>query len=72
MSAARVATAVKFCLVNSCKISHFGINPVRGGSPPRERRRRGVSAVSVGAFVQAMDRVLMLVALLNLNRMKVE
>lgn len=31
-----VAGMARFCLVNSCKISHFGINPESGGSPPRE------------------------------------
>lgn len=29
---------IRFCLINSWAISHFGINPVSGGSPLNERR----------------------------------
>lgn len=61
-----------FCLVSSCRISHFGINPVRGGRPPRDRRTRGVSEVSAGAFAQEVARVLMVVARLSLKTRNVE
>lgn len=55
------------CLVSSCRISHFGAKPVRGGRPPSERRIRGVRAVSAGALAHAVARVLMLVASEALN-----
>lgn len=60
------------CLVSSCRISHFGIKPVRGGRPPRERRIRGAKHVNAGDLVHEMARVLMLVDLLSLNTRKVE
>lgn len=53
-------------------MSHLGMNPVSGGSPPRERSRRGVSAVRAGAFAQEVASVLMLVELFSLNTRKVE
>jgi len=48
------------------------MNPVSGGSPPRERRIKGVRDVSAGAFAHEVARVLMLVALFSLNTRKVE
>lgn len=48
------------------------MNPVKGGSPPSERRTRGVRQVRAGAFVQEVARALMLVALLSLKTRKVE
>lgn len=33
---------------SSCKINHFGIKPVKGGSPPRDRSVRRM-AVVIGA-----------------------
>lgn len=60
------------CLVNSWRMSHFGIKPVSGGRPPRERRTRGVSAVRIGVFAQEMARELMLVALFVLKIKNVE
>lgn len=30
---------------SSCRISHFGIKPVRGGSPPRDRSVRRMAVV---------------------------
>lgn len=53
-------------------MSHFGIKPVSGGSPPRERRMRGVREVNIGAFVQEVASVLILVALFSLNTRNVE
>lgn len=72
MSAAMVAVVARSCLVSSCKINHFGINPVSGGSPPRERSTRGVKDVRAGVFAQEVARVLMLVELLSLNTRNVE
>ena len=31
-------------------VIHFGINPVRGGSPPNDRRRIGSKILSWGEF----------------------
>ena len=30
---------------SSCRISHFGMKPVRGGSPPRDRSVRRMAVV---------------------------
>lgn len=57
---------------SSCRISHFGIKPVSGGSPPSDKRMSGVNEVRTGAFVHAVDRVLIVVALLILNTRNVE
>lgn len=67
-----MATGARSCLVSSCKISHLGMNPVSGGSPPRDKRTRGVSAVRAGVFAQAVASMLMLVDLLSLNTRNVE
>lgn len=48
------------CLVSSCRMSHLGIKPVRGGRPPSERRMRGAMAVMAGILVHVVARVLML------------
>lgn len=46
------------------------MNPVRGGSPPNDRRVRGAMAVRAGALVQEMASWLTLVALFALKIMK--
>lgn len=61
----------KFCVVSSCKISHFGINPVSGGSPPRDSSVRAVVAVMIGVFGQFIASVLIFVAPISLNVRKV-
>lgn len=33
-----IARGILLKLISSCKISHLGINPVRGGSPPSDSR----------------------------------
>jgi len=48
------------------------MKPVRGGRPPSERRTRGASDVRIGALVQEVASVLMLVDLLSLKTRKVE
>jgi len=58
--------------VSSCRISHLGMKPVIGGRPPRDRRASGAMAVKTGPFAHDVARVLMVVALFNLNRMNVE
>lgn len=60
------------CLVISCRISHFGANPVSGGSPPSDKRTRGVRAVRAGLLVEEVASALILVALLYLKVRKVE
>lgn len=67
-----MAVVARSCLVSSCKINHFGINPVSGGRPPRDKRIRGIKDVRAGAFVQEVARALMLVELLSLNTRNVE
>lgn len=62
----------RLCLVNSCKISHFGMNPVKGGRPPRDSSTRGAREVSTGAFAHEVARELILVALFSLNTRNVE
>lgn len=67
-----VAMGARSCFVSSCRISHFGINPVSGGRPPSERRTRGVRVVMAGAFVHEVASELILVALLSLKIRNVE
>lgn len=57
-----MARAGKFCLVSSCKISHFGINPVSGGRPPNASRASIAVIVAIGVFAHFVDRVLIFVA----------
>ena len=56
-----MAVRGRLCFVSSWRISHFGINPVRGGRPPSERRDRVASAARLGALVHAVASVLILV-----------
>jgi len=67
-----VARGARPCFVSSCKINHFGKKPVRGGSPPREKSRRGESAVRAGALAHELASILILVVLVNLNVKKAE
>jgi len=48
------------------------MKPVSGGRPPRDRRIKGVIAVSAGVFVHAVASILTLVALFSLNTRNVE
>lgn len=60
------------CLVSSCRISHFGAKPVRGGRPPSESRARGTMAVRAGAFAHEVARELIFVELFSLKTINVE
>lgn len=51
------------CFVSSCKISHFGRNPVSGGSPPRESKINGKIALRRGKFDQEVANALIVVEL---------
>lgn len=53
-------------------MSHFGIKPVRGGSPPSDRRISGVIAVRAGALVQQAASVFRVRALFKIKIRKVE
>lgn len=44
-------------------MSHLGINPASGGSPPKDRRRAGATTVRVGVLVQDVANSLMVVVL---------
>ena len=55
------------CFVSSWTISHLGPNPVRGGRPPRDNRRRVAIPVRVGAFAQEFPRVQMLRDCVRIN-----
>lgn len=55
------------CIVSSCRISHFGIKPVSGGRPPRERSIRVVVEAIRGAFDQVCASVLIFVVARSLN-----
>lgn len=57
----RVAVKGRPFLASSSRIIHLGRNPVKGGSPPRERRRRGKVAVRVGVLAQDVERPLIVV-----------
>lgn len=50
--------------MSSCKISHLGIKPERGGRPPRDSNTRVVNAARVGDLVHEVARVLMVRELL--------
>lgn len=67
-----MATNGRSCFVISCRISHFGMKPVNGGRPPKDNKTSGVRAVSAGAFVQEVARVLMFVDSFNLKIRKIE
>lgn len=51
-----VAARAMSCLVSSWMISHLGRNPVRGGSPARERRVKSSIAFRGGVLVHAVIR----------------
>lgn len=55
------------CFVSSCKINHFGINPVRGGRPPNDNNTRAAVVTIVGVLDQDRARVLIFVVEVNLN-----
>lgn len=57
-----VAIRGRLCVASSCRINHFGINPVRGGRPPSDNITRAVVIVRVGFLDQTTASVLMFVA----------
>lgn len=53
-------------------MSHLGINPVRGGSPPNDSRAKGAKLVITGALVQDVANALAVVDFVKLNSMNIE
>lgn len=51
------------CLLSSCRIIHFGINPVSGGRPPSDSIIRAAPDARIGFLDQAVASVLTLVAI---------
>lgn len=68
-----VAGIVRFCLVNSWRINHFGMKPVSGGSPLKDSSVVSVMIVSRGDFVadEAMELILVVLNVLNKRNMEV-
>lgn len=65
-----VAAGAISCLVSSWIMSHFGMNPVSGGRPARERSISISVAFSTGVFVheiRIMDRLRALILLRAIN-----
>lgn len=56
-----MAKNARFCFVNSKRIIHFGIKPVRGGNPPSDSRIRGIINKRAGVLNQEVERVLRVV-----------
>lgn len=67
-----VAVVVRLCVVSSCRISHFGINPVRGGSPPSDINTISTKAVVVGEIIHEVVRSLIVFDEDNISSMNVE
>lgn len=67
-----MAVGARSCLVSSCRISHFGMKPVSGGRPPRDRRTRGKRDVRMGVLAQDVASALIVVVLLRMNVRKAE
>lgn len=62
-----VAVVGRPCVASSCRISHLGMKPVSGGSPPRDRSVRAVVAVRRGVFDHVSVRALIFVAEISFN-----
>ena len=50
-----VATAVQLFFSSSLMISHFGINPVRGGSPPVDSKIVDIRGRNIGVLFHISD-----------------
>lgn len=61
MMAIRVASIVRLKQTILFRISHFGIKPVRGGSPPRDKMVNVKADVSRGVVVHIIPRSLIVV-----------
>lgn len=50
-------------VANSVRISHLGINPVRGGNPPRDSKTKHTRVAVAGAFVHTEAKLRVIVVL---------
>lgn len=62
-----VAAVVRFCVVSSSIISHFGIKPVSGGSPPNESK---ISMVMVAIEGEVVHEVIMSLIFFEFSRIR--
>lgn len=69
MIAIKVGMMMLLFFVISWIISHFGINPERGGSPPIDRRVARARAVMMGALFHVCDSDKVVVVELAINNM---
>lgn len=53
--AIKVGRIMLLFFVSSWRIIHFGMNPVRGGRPPMERRIVNIMAVIMGVLFHVWD-----------------
>lgn len=67
-----VAGSRRSCLVISCRMSHFGMNPERGGRPPNESRVSKEMSESSGDLVADTEIELIFVELSVLNKRNIE
>lgn len=51
-----VAIYVLLFIVSSLMISHLGIKPVRGGSPPSDRRTVSMEVIMIGDLLHVWER----------------
>lgn len=65
-------SALRCCLVISCKISHFGKNPDVGGSPPKAIRTTIDKAANVGVFSHEIESLFMFVEFKAINVENIE
>lgn len=69
MIAIKVGMMILLFFVISWIISHFGINPERGGRPPIDRRVVRARAVMIGALFHVCDSDKVVVVELAINSM---
>lgn len=69
--ASRVAVVGRLCMVNSCRVSHFGIKPVSGGSPPKDISKIKRKVEVGGEIVQEVVRSLIFFAVVSIRVIKV-
>lgn len=56
-----MAGKISCCFVKPSKISHLGVNPVRGGSPARENKAKIMAIINIGFFDQSKVRALIFI-----------
>lgn len=68
-----VAIGAISCLINSSRISHFGIKPDRGGSPPSDSKEVNRTVDISGFFIieGAMEFILVELMLMNIRNIEV-